>query len=260
MNPPAYDTLAAVYDRLQQSVDTVAWADYIEALQRRYAGRMKGDGTDGRPILLDLGCGTGSFCLEMERRGYDPIGVDHSPVMLDQAREKASREGLGRTLFLLQNITRFELFGTVDLIVCLLDTVNHLTASAQIKRFFDHCANYLNPGGLLVFDIATQDHLQRRLGNQVFFVDSPDQTLLWQNHFNRRSQISRSEILLFTREVDGRYSRSDAEIRERAYQPDMLRGLIEQHGFLLQDVLGGLTMNPARRTDSRHFYICRKPE
>lgn len=258
MKQPSYDTLASVYDRLQQSVDPAAWADFIESLQQRFAGRVRGDGTDGRPILLDLGCGTGSFCLEMEQRGYDPIGIDHSPVMLDKARGKASHEGLGRSLFLLQDITRFELFGTVDLIVCLLDTINHLTVTADIERFFALCANYLNPGGLLIFDVASQDHLQRRLGNQVFFVDDADQTLLWQNHFSPRSQISRSEILLFSREPDGRYLRSEALIRERVHDRETLSLIAGRSLLPVQAVLGGLTQNLARRTDSRHFYVCRK--
>lgn len=260
MKQPSYDTLASVYDQLQQSVDTVVWADHIEALQRRYAGRTQGDGADGRPILLDLGCGTGSFCLEMERRGYDPIGIDHSPVMLNKAREKTSQNGLGRSLFLLQNIARFELFGTVDLIVCLLDTINHLTVSSDVERFFALCANYLNPGGLLIFDAASHDHLQRRLGNQVFFVDGHEQTLLWQNHFNTRSRISRSEILLFTREPDERYIRSEATVRERVYDRELLNRFAEHCNLPILAVLGDLTLNPARRTDSRHFYICRKAD
>ena len=258
MNSPSYDTLAAVYDQLQQSIDTAAWADHVETLARQFGGRTLGDGEEGRIILLDLGCGTGSFCLEMEQRGYDPIGIDHSTVMLDKAREKARNAGLDRSLFLNQDIARFELFGTVDLIVCLLDTLNHLIKPADVGRLFRLCANYLNPGGLLIFDVASEDHLQRRLGNQVFFVDSPHQTLLWNNHFNQRSRISSSEILLFTCEADGRYTRSEAVIRERVYDQVFLTKIAEDHELPVQAVLGGLTLHAARRFDSRHFYVCRR--
>lgn len=258
MVTPAYDTLAAVYDQLQQSIDTAVWADHVENLARQFGGRTRGDGEEGRLIVLDLGCGTGSFCLEMEQRGYDPIGIDHSTVMLDKARDKARKAGLDRTLFLNQDISRFELFGTVDLIVCLLDTLNHLTRPADVGRLFRLCANYLNPEGLLIFDIASEDHLRRRLGNQVFFVDSPHQTLLWNNRFNPRSRISRSEILLFSREADGRYTRSEAVIRERVYDEAFLKKAAEDHQLPVQAVLGGLTLNTARRTDSRHFYVCRR--
>ena len=118
----AYRYLANVYDELQQDIDPAAWADFIQQLEGLYSKRQgSGDGQDGRPLLLDLGCGTGSFCMEMARRGYDPIGVDISDNMLDEARRKAqSSENdscAPACLFLRQDISRFELFGTVDLIV-----------------------------------------------------------------------------------------------------------------------------------------------
>lgn len=257
---PAYDSLAAAYDQLQQAIDPAAWADYIELLQQRFGGRTRGDGQDGRPLLLDLGCGTGSFCVEMEQRGYDPIGIDSSPAMLGEARSKSAAAGAGRCLFLQQDIARFELYGTVDLIICLLDTLNHLTVRADVARLFRLCANYLNPGGLFVFDVASPEHLSHRLGNQLFYVDGPDQTLLWQNHFSSRSGISRSEIVIFTRGADGRYDRGDALIRERVYERSELTGLAAAAGLSVQAVLGELVQTPARRGDSRHFFVCRKPD
>ena len=82
-----YTHLAMLYDEWQTAVDSSAWADHVIRLQERYSRRgVGGDGEGGRPILLDLGCGTGSFCLAMADRGYDPIGIDWSAAMLDRAR------------------------------------------------------------------------------------------------------------------------------------------------------------------------------
>jgi SAM-dependent methyltransferase len=259
MNIQEYDSLAGVYDHLQQAVDPVAWADYIESLQQKYSGLAKGDGQDGRPILADLGCGTGSFCIEMEKRGYDPIGIDASPRMLEQARAKAAAAGAGRCLFLQQDIARFELFGTVDLIVCLLDTLNHLLKRTDVARLFKLCANYLNPGGLFIFDVLSPDYLSRRLGNNIFYDGDPEQTMLWQNSYSPRSGISRSEILLFTRTADNCYERSEAIVRERLYRRDELSDYIKEGGLELLAVHGDLTYTAARRYDNRHFYICRRP-
>ncbi|MGB9662687.1 MAG: class I SAM-dependent methyltransferase [Moorellaceae bacterium] len=44
--------------------------------------------------ILDIGCGTGNFSLELARRGVEVTGVDISEAMLAKAREKAVREGL----------------------------------------------------------------------------------------------------------------------------------------------------------------------
>jgi SAM-dependent methyltransferase len=252
----AYNNLADVYDLLQQELDCPAWADYIQALEGRFSLRKRpGDGRDGRPLLLDLGCGTGRFCREMASRGYDPIGIDESPAMLDRAR----REDQGECLFLQQDISRFELYGTVDLIVCLLDTVNHLLRPAQAARLCKLCANYLNPGALFIFDTISQHHLGRTLGQSCFINDTDDFTLLWQSSFRPQSGLSRASLLLFSREADGRYRRSETEIRERYYGPREVSGWLRQAGLELVAQSGRLDLKPPAGPSERRFYIARRP-
>jgi ubiquinone/menaquinone biosynthesis C-methylase UbiE len=48
----------------------------------------------GAPVL-DAGCGTGVLSLALADRGFDVVGVDHSPEMLAIARRKAADAGLG---------------------------------------------------------------------------------------------------------------------------------------------------------------------
>ncbi len=271
---PTYQLLAPVYDRFQQDIDLPAWADFIQRLETRFSQRQgSGDGQNGRPLLLDLGCGTGSFCLEMSRRGYDPIGIDRSAAMLDQARRKAATAdetaAAGQPvkspgdrpapLFLQQDISRFELFGTVDLAVCLLDTLNHLIRPVQAARVLQLCGNYLNPGGLLIFDLASRRHLARTLGRQLFYQDTDDQTLFWQNRYNPRSGISRSDLTLFSRLPDGTYSRHDETIAEKYYSPAQVRQWARAAGLELLARLGDLAERPAAATDERHFYVVRRP-
>lgn len=258
-----YQHLAQIYDQLQQDIDPAVWADYIQRLEAMYSLRQgSGDGHAGRPLLLDLGCGTGSFCLEMAQRGYDPIGIDASGTMLDQARQKiagAESADLPACLFLQQDISRFELFGTVDLIVCLLDTVNHLTRATQVRRLFKLCANYLNPGGILIFDLATSRHLAKTLGRQIFFQDQPDYTLFWQNHYQPKSGISRSELTIFNRLPDGTYDRQDELITEKYYGPREIRQWLGDAGLELVARHGELNFKTPAAGDERHFYVIRRP-
>lgn len=260
-----YQHLAPVYDQLQQDIDQQAWADYIQGLEAQYSRRGGlGDGQAGRPLLLDLGCGTGSFCLEMAKRGYDPIGIDASDAMLDQARRKAgeaavANPGVPAPLFLQQDICKFELYGTVDLIVCLLDTLNHILRPEQAGRVFKLCANYLNPGGLLIFDLASRRHLSRTLGQQLFYQDSEEHTLFWQNSFRPGSGISRSVLTLFSRQRDGRYDRQDETIVEKYYDSRQVRQWVREAGLELAAYLGDLSERPAAPADERHFYVVRRP-
>ena len=82
-------------------------------------------GCDPR-LIADLGCGTGSFCLEIAGRGYDMIGIDISAEMLSCAKHKAVDASAG-ILFLNQDITSFELHGTVGAITSLMDSINYIT-------------------------------------------------------------------------------------------------------------------------------------
>ena len=258
-----YQSLAAVYDQIQQT-DFRAWADFICLLDGRYGRRnSRGDGRGGRPIALDLGCGTGAFCLEMARRGYDPIGIDESDAMLDQARLRMHAEPADLPeppcLFLQQDISRFELYGTVDLITCLLDTVNHLTRQEQVRRLLSLAANYLNPGALMVFDLASWYHFSETLDQNVFYTDLPRYTLFWQNRFNRQRKTNRAEITLFQARPDGLYDRSDALIRERYYSDEQIRCWADEAGLEVAVCLGDRVLRQPRQNDERVFYVPRRP-
>ncbi len=253
-----YELLASHYDTLQQSVDYPAWAQFILLLDQRYSQRAgAGDGCEGRPLLLDLGCGTGTFALEMEQHGYDVIGIDDSAAMLQAAREKAQDSG-SAALFLQQDISRFELYGTVDLATCLLDTLNHLVRPEAVRRVFRLLANYLNPGALFIADVGTLRHFAQTRGNRTIIQDHENLTLVWQNHYRPQSQISRASLTWFARTVDDFYERFDEEVVERYYDHTFLLKAAQSAGLEFIARTGELTLNPVRSSSERQFYIFRR--
>lgn len=274
----AYQGMAPWYDRLQQDIDPAAWADYLIRLDRRYrlqpvmqaaAGSdpaifRAGDGREGRPLLLDLGCGTGSICLAMENRGYDPIGIDRSPDMLQEARHKAAATQ-SQCLFLQQDISRFELYGTVDLITCLLDTLNHLVRPAQAERLFRLCANYLNPGCLFIFDVGSHRHFRQTLGDNLLYQDWPGDdnhpglTLFWQNQYREQTGISRSNLTFFVEQASGLFRRFDEQVTERYHEHRFLLACAKTAGLTYIARCGELNDKPPTAAAERHFYIFRRP-
>ena len=67
-------------------------------------------------LVCDLGCGTANVTLRLAKSGYDMIGIDSDEDMLINAREKLERSNINDVLLLNQNISEFELYGTVDVI------------------------------------------------------------------------------------------------------------------------------------------------
>jgi SAM-dependent methyltransferase len=73
-------------------VDVHGEASCIEALLTSDAAERPGRApAEAAPRVLDAGCGTGRVAIELAARGFDVVGVDLDPVMLDAARLKAPK-------------------------------------------------------------------------------------------------------------------------------------------------------------------------
>ena len=207
----SYTDFAYIYDKLIDQ-DYEKWADYIEEIFKKHNVNPK--------LVLDLGCGTGSITNILAKRGYDMIGVDLSPDMLNVARDKAMKEGLD-VLYLCQDIREFELYGTVDAIICTLDVLNYITEPKDLQQVFALVKNYLNPDGIFVFDINTEHKLKNVLGNNTFINDENGIFYTWENEYN--NNISNQFLTFFAETEDGLYERFDEQHIQRAYTIDEIK-------------------------------------
>jgi len=243
-----YDNFAYIYDRLMNDVDYSNLAGYIESIFRRY---------DLKPgLVLDLGCGTGSLCIELSKKGYEMIGIDLSLDMLACARQKAL-ECEEDILFLNQDITNFELYGTVGAVVSLMDTINYITNKRSLERTFKLVKNYLDPGGIFIFDINTAYKFENVLADNVFYDIGDDVSYIWKNAYNRKSKICRFDLTFFVRE-GGLYRKFDEVHSERCYSIDELKEMIAASGLDVLDVFDDKTFNAPKKNSERVFFICRK--
>ena len=243
-----YRDFAFFYDRLMQTVDYKAWANYIHEIAQKYEIKPG--------LAADLGCGTGSFCIEMSKHGYDMIGVDMSAEMLSCAREKSIEAGRD-ILFLNQDMTNFELYGTVDVITCLMDSVNYVTYKNDLKHLFKLVGNYLNPGGLFVFDINTRYKFENVFSSNVFCETGEDISYIWQNNFDSRSKLCSFELSFFVKEGE-MYRRFDELHYERCYTTDELKSMLKTTKLEICGVYGELSLKKPSEKCERMFFICRK--
>lgn len=253
----AYDFLAYYYDDFQKDIDPAEWADFIDSIVKKY-GRKSGDGEAGRPLLCDLGCGTGLVTCELARRGYDAIGVDNSLPMLDLARNRSEEEGLS-VLWLCQDMAALDLYGTMDVFVSLLDTVNHITNKKDISKLLKSFFCFLNPGGLFIFDVATKKHFEETLGREFFYSIEDDSAILWENDYDPSSKMNVASLTMFGAQEDGRYERFDEDIVERYYADDEIRDLVKACGLEVVTVFGDRKKRRPNEKDERVFYVIRRP-
>lgn len=244
-----YKEFAYWYDYLMEDMDTIKWADYVETLiKHRFPSPCS---------MVDLGCGTGSFSIEMHGRGYEMTGVDSSVDMLSRAMEKALDKGLGVNdiLFLNQNMWEIDLYGTADVFVSLVDSINYITDPKKLKKVFRLVHNYLNPGGLFIFDINTPFKFENILADNAFHHVSDDISYIWQNKYSKNTGICIFDLTFFVRERDGMYRRFDEVHRERAYSTKDIVNMACDGGFSVEKIFDDLSLKPLHGESKRAFFV-----
>lgn len=250
-----YEALAAVYDRLNGDVDYEALADFARAVFARYGISPE--------LLLDLGCGTGGLTFPLARRGYDMIGVDGSAEMLARAYERKTEENAPGVLFLCQDMRAFELYGTVGAVVSSLDCMNYLTEKGDLEKCFSLVHNYLDPGGVFLFDVNTPYKFERIFGSEAYILESDEGGNAfcgWQNEYDPETRLCRFYLSVFTEERDGRYARTDEEQTERCYTKEELTAALAGAGFEEISFFGDLKFGEPTAETERWFVAakCKK--
>jgi SAM-dependent methyltransferase len=102
--------------------------------------------------VVDLGCGSGIWAKILGEAGYRPIGVDQSPAMIALARRQASSAVFHVASFVDFEIPRCRAITALGEVLCyLFDEKNtHESFHWLLQRAF----SALEPGGLLIFDVA----------------------------------------------------------------------------------------------------------
>lgn len=244
-----YQHFAKIYDALQE-IDYDSFLEYYLKCFEKFSKKKP-------ELVLDMACGTGNITIPMAKQDFDMIGLDLSVEMLDIAREKAGREGLD-ILFLNQDMTEFELYGTVDAIVCALDGVNYITDPDELKKTFALVLNYLNPGGVFIFDINTIYKFKNVLDGQTFVYDEEDGFCAWSSDYLEDDNICVFNLNMFIPNADGLYERFDEYQEEYGYTPELLKNMIEEAGLKCIGIYDGLTFDDAKADSERISFVVQK--
>lgn len=203
-------------------------------------------------LVADLGCGTGTLCALMQKEGFDMIGIDASPEMLSVAKRKYND-----ILFLNQSVCDFELYGTVDAAISSLDVINYLTEKEDVLKLFLLIKNYLNPGGIYIFDTSSYYKLSEILGNNTFVFEEGDIFYTWENSF--QDDILEMYLTFFKKEGN-LYKKFEEEQIQRAYKSDEICALAEKAGLNVVGVFGDFSFEGEKENSERIFYVLKKGE
>ena len=248
----AYTGFAQVYDLFMDNVPYDQWSEYVISLLKEYGVE------DG--LVLELGCGTGKMARRLAAAGYDMIGIDNSEEMLQVAKaaESLGAGGQPDILYLLQDMREFELYGTVRAVVSVCDSINYILEEEELGKVFGLVNNYLDPGGIFIFDLNTQYKYREVLGEAVFCENREEGSFIWENFYDEERRLNQYDLTLFIQEEDKRYRKYEETHLQRGYGELQVKALLEQAGMEFVAMFDAFTREPVKETSERIYMIARE--
>lgn len=219
-----YERFAEIYDLFMDNVPYDRWAENIREILESYGI------SDG--LVLDLCCGTGQLTRRLSAFGYDMIGVDSSIEMLSVAREKSDDP----ILYLCQRMDEFELYGTVRAVVSTFDSLNYAKSEEELLQVFSLVNNYLDPGGLFLFDLNTEYKYKELLAHDTSAENREEGSLICETFYDEETKVNESVLTFYLKETDGRFRRFSELHEQRAFPIETVKNLLTKTGLSVETI------------------------
>lgn len=153
-------------------------------------------------------------------------------------------------LYLNQDMREFELYGTVRAIVSICDSMNYLLEKADLVQTLRLANNYLDPGGVFIFDLNTEHKYRDILGQCTIAEDREESSFIWDNNFDEETGINEYNLSLFIQEEEDLYRKYQETHYQKAYSLDEVRAAVAEAGWSLQPSTTPLPETLRQRTAS----------
>jgi len=129
--PEEWDALYTTQGRFSRLADRF----FRKALFQRRHLTLAHCGEIGGARVLDIGCGTGQYCLELARHGAaEVIGIDFAPSMVEYSRCRAQEAELdGICQFVRADFLSHEFSGTFNIVIA-VGLFDYVDAPALVLR------------------------------------------------------------------------------------------------------------------------------
>ncbi len=176
--------------------------------------------------------------------------------MLAKAKEKSTKENI---LYLQQDMREFELYGTVDCILSICDSINYILEEEELLQVFKLVNNYLEPKGLFIFDINTTYKFKNILASNSFSETTEDSAYTLENYFDEDESINEFYTNFFIKdESTNLYHRFEEIHYEKAYEIEKIKELLEKAGLKFLAVYDEITFNEPKENSERVFFVAQE--
>ncbi len=148
--PPEYQKFPEYFDAFNTDETTESKNSVIEKILKNYHVKT----------VLDVTCGTGSQVFYLHKHGYQVVGSDFSPALIQIAREKTQKQNID--VQFLDGDMRTIQAGKFDAVISIFNAVGHLSKEDFMTAIKNISTN-LNDSGLYVFDIFNLNAMSEKV-------------------------------------------------------------------------------------------------
>jgi SAM-dependent methyltransferase len=226
--PGDYAVLAPIYDQIgmgefaQRYIPRlIDYAQHIDWLGRR---------------IMVLGCGTGASIEYLSQYPYNLIGIDNSPEMLDNARQKLNNPELN-IKWQQQDIRELGTNPPNADMVLALNVMNELNSLRDLEAVFGGVQRVLEAGKLFLFDMYTVQGLTEDGSSDGMIYNDPKLlTVFGSNEYDYERQMHTRHFIIFQQGGD-LWARAEAKRILRAFPIQAVGSLLQRSGFAIKTIL-----------------------
>ena len=187
----------------------------------------------GPSLIVEFGCGDGTTARLLCDAGHEVHGFDVSAAMIRMATQREPRATFEVGSFLDAAIPRSAA------IIAIGEVFGYARPGhgepAALEPLLARCADALDPGGLLMFDLAGPDRL--RASEQRGWTSGTGWVVLVDSHVE--GDMLTRRIVTFRDCGQSQYRRSDETHRLRLHQPADVLAQLHRNGFTARTLRSG---------------------
>jgi len=232
-----YDAFADSYD------DMVDWEKRLAFEGKHFDRIFKHYGIER---ILDAACGTGRHAIHFAKLGYRIVGIDNNESMLELASRNAKQAGVKGLKFQLAEFLTLKetIRGRYGSIVCLGNSLPHITEDSAILTALRNFYDILKPGGLLLLQTVHFDHYLDSADSAVAVTEGMrnGRHVIFRRHYEFKGTKVIFHVSIYdsnTRELLETYSTPLNPIRR-----ELLETFLEKVGFTGVQFYQDITLKP----------------
>lgn len=209
--------------------------------------------------ILELCCGTGRLTIPIAKEGYSICGVDNSFPMLEQAKLKASKEGL-KIEFIEADIRTLDLPNKYDLIFIAFNSIHHLYRNQDLFDTLNVVKKHLKDDGLFLLDCFNPNihyivNAEKELSKIAEYTTDDGRRVAIKQimKYESKTQINRIKWHYF---IDDEFHSVQA-LDMRMYFPQELDTYLKWLGFSIIHKFGSFDEDFFNDDSEKQLFVCK---